>query len=163
MFHIQKITKEMREHIGQFMCENWGSSLMVSRGQVHQLDQLPGFVAIENNRIIGIITYQIKEKHCEIASLDSFQENNGIGTKLVECVIEFAKRQFCKKVWLITTNDNTNALRFYQKFGFKMTNLYVDAVKEARNIKPEIPLIGYDNIPILHEIKLEYFFCKIID
>lgn len=58
-------------------------------------------------------------------------------------------------MWLITTNDNTNALRFYQKRGFMMTNLYVDAVKEARKIKQEIPLVGYDNIAILHEIQLE--------
>ncbi|WP_243524219.1 GNAT family N-acetyltransferase [Bacillus pseudomycoides] len=155
MIQIQKITAKMRETIALFMRENWGSTLMVSRGRTHQLDQLPGFIAIENNRIIGIITYEIKENNCEIVSLDSFKEKKGIGTKLVEYVIGMAKKQYCKKVWLITTNDNTNALRFYQKRGFMMTNLYVDAVKEARKIKREIPLVGYDNIAILHEIQLE--------
>ncbi|WP_439741032.1 GNAT family N-acetyltransferase [Bacillus pseudomycoides] len=155
MIRIQKITVEMRETIALFMHEKWGSTLMVSRERAHQLDQLPGFIAIEDNRIIGIITYEIKENDCEIVSLDSFKENKGIGTKLVEYVIDIAKKQCCKKVWLITTNDNTNALRFYQKRGFMMTNLYIDAVKEARKIKREIPLIGYDNIAILHEIQLE--------
>ncbi|MBJ8029311.1 GNAT family N-acetyltransferase [Bacillus cereus group sp. N21] len=155
MIRIQKITVEMRETIELFMHENWGSTLMVSRERAHQLDQLPGFIATEDNRIIGIITYEIKENDCEIVSLDSFKENKGIGTKLVEYVIDIAKKQCCKKVWLITTNDNTNALRFYQKRGFMMTNLYIDAVKEARKIKREIPLIGYDNIAISHEIQLE--------
>ncbi|MEY8347649.1 GNAT family N-acetyltransferase [Bacillus cereus] len=155
MIQIQKITAEMRETITLFMCKNWGSTLMVSRGRTHQLDQLQGFIAIENNRILGIITYEIKENDCEIVSLDSFAEKKGLGTKLVEHVIDIAKKQYCKKVWLITTNDNTNALRFYQKRGFMMTNLYVDAVKEARKIKREIPLVGYDNIEILHEIQLE--------
>ncbi|MBY0597433.1 GNAT family N-acetyltransferase [Bacillus bingmayongensis] len=155
MIQIQKITVEMRETIALFMRENWRSTLMVSRGRVHHLDQLPGFVASEDNRIVGIITYEMKENNCEIVSLDSLKEKKGIGTKLVECVIDIAKKQCCKKVWLITTNDNTNALRFYQKRGFMMTNLYTDAVKEARKIKREIPLIGYDNIAILHEIQLE--------
>ncbi|WP_459499593.1 GNAT family N-acetyltransferase [Bacillus sp. C1] len=155
MVQIQKIKVEMREKIGLFMRENWGSLLMVSRGKAHQLDQLPGFVALEDDRIIGIITYEIKGNDCEIVSLDSYKERKGIGTKLVEYVIDSAKKQCCKKVWLITTNDNTNALRFYQKRGFIMTNLYIDAVKEARKIKREIPLVGYDNIAILHEIQLE--------
>lgn len=155
MVQIQEITIEMREVIAHFLCEKWGSASMVSRGRVHHLDQLPGFVAIANDRIVGIITYEIKEDACEIVSLDSFEENRGIGTKLVEYVMVTAKQKFCEKVWLITTNDNTNALRFYQKRGFVMTHLYRDAVKEARKIKQEIPLIGYDTIPILHEIQLE--------
>ncbi|PFE05707.1 N-acetyltransferase [Bacillus cereus] len=155
MIQIQKITEEMRGTIALFMRENWGSTLMVSRGRAHQLDQLPGFIAIEDNRIIGIITYEIRGNDCEIVSLDSFKEKKGTGTKLVEYVIDIAKKQCCKKVWLITTNDNTNALRFYQKRDFIMTNLYIDAVKEARKIKREIPLIGYDNITISHEIQLE--------
>ncbi|WP_377864516.1 GNAT family N-acetyltransferase [Bacillus sp. R86525] len=156
MVHIQKITPEMKETIRGFMCENWGSSMMVSRGRAHQLEQLPGFIALENDRIVGIITCEVLKNMCEIVSLDSFEEGNGIGTKLVDCVLQMARENECEKVWLITTNDNTNALRFYQKRNFIMTNLYMDAVKEARKIKKEIPFIGYDNIAILHEIQLEY-------
>ncbi|WP_439874033.1 GNAT family N-acetyltransferase [Bacillus mycoides] len=156
MVHIQKITPEMKETIRGFMCENWGSSMMVSRGRAHQLEQLPGFIAFKNDRIVGIITCEVLKNMCEIVSLDSFEEGNGIGTKLVDCVLQMARENECEKVWLITTNDNMNALRFYQKRNFIMTNLYMDAVKEARKIKKEIPFIGYDNIAISHEIQLEY-------
>ncbi|PES78134.1 GNAT family N-acetyltransferase [Bacillus cereus] len=156
MVHIQKITPEMKETIRGFMCENWGSSMMVSRGRAHQLEQLPGFIALKNDRIVGIITCEVLKNMCEIVSLDSFEEGNGIGTELVDCVLQMARENECEKVWLITTNDNMNALRFYQKRNFIMTNLYMDAVKEARKIKKEIPFIGYDNIAILHEIQLEY-------
>lgn len=161
MMRVQNITAEMREEIGQFMQENWGSTVMVSRGHIHQLDRLPGFLAVENNEIIGIITYYIIDKNCEIVSLDSFKEKRGIGTQLVKCVIDAAKKQFCEKIWLITTNDNVNAMRFYQKRGFTMTNLYIDAVKEARKLKREIPIIGYEGIPILHEIEFEKKICQI--
>ncbi|WP_329763428.1 GNAT family N-acetyltransferase [Bacillus nitratireducens] len=156
MVHIQKITPEMKETIRVFMCENWGSSMMVSRGRAHQLEQLPGFIALKNDRIVGIITCEVLKNMCEIVSLDSFEEGNGIGTELVDCVLQMARENECEKVWLITTNDNMNALRFYQKRNFIMTNLYMDAVKEARKIKKEIPFIGYGNIAILHEIQLEY-------
>ncbi|MED1508297.1 GNAT family N-acetyltransferase [Bacillus proteolyticus] len=156
MVHIQKITSEMKETIRVFMCESWGSSMMVSRGRAHQLEQLPGFIALKNDRIVGIITCEILKSMCEIVSLVSFEEGNGIGTKLVDCVLQMARENECKKVWLITTNDNMSALRFYQKRNFIMTNLYMDAVKEARKIKKEIPFIGHDNIAILHEIQLEY-------
>lgn len=61
MVHIQKITPEMKEAIQDFMCENWGSSMMVSRGRVHQLEELPGFIALRNNRIVGILTYKVIE------------------------------------------------------------------------------------------------------
>ncbi|EJQ98617.1 GNAT family N-acetyltransferase [Bacillus cereus] len=161
MVHIQKITPEMKEAIQDFMCENWGSLMMVSRGRVHQLEELPGFVALRNNRIVGIITCKVIENMCEIVSLNSFEEGKGIGTKLVDCVLQVAKENECEKVWLITTNDNMNALRFYQKRNFMMTNLYIDAVKEARKIKKEIPFIGYDNIAISHEIQLEYILSRI--
>ncbi|WP_436864075.1 GNAT family N-acetyltransferase [Bacillus fungorum] len=156
MVHIQKITPAMKETIRMFMYENWGSSLMVSRGKGHKLEELPGFIALSEDRVIGIITYEVIGKTCEIVSLDSFEERKGIGTKLVDCVLQVAEEEQCRQVWLITTNDNTNALRFYQKRNFVMTNLYVNAVEEAREIKKEIPRVGYDNIPILHEIQLGY-------
>jgi RimJ/RimL family protein N-acetyltransferase len=59
------------------------------------------------------------------------------------------------RVWLITTNDNTAALRFYQRLGFDLVALHRDAVDAARSIKPSIPLVGNDGIPIRHELELE--------
>ena len=50
---------------------------------------------------------------------------------------------------------NLNALQFYQKRGFDIVKLHINAVKQSRKIKPEIPLIGFNGIPIRHEIELE--------
>ncbi|MDI6601573.1 MAG: GNAT family N-acetyltransferase [Thermoanaerobacteraceae bacterium] len=128
---------------------------MVSKGKVHHTDGLAGFVAILDDEISGIITYEIDGENCEIVSIDSSKESLGIGSRLVEAVIERANQNSCRRVWLITTNDNANAIRFFQKRGFDMAALYLNAVEEARKIKPEIPLYGYDNIPIKHEIEFE--------
>jgi ribosomal protein S18 acetylase RimI-like enzyme len=78
-----------------------------------------------------------------------------VGTALINAVIEAARRQGCTRVWLITTNDNLHALRFYQKRDFVLVAVHANAVARARQIKPEIPLIGRDGIPIRDEIELE--------
>jgi hypothetical protein len=61
----------------------------------------------------------------------------------------------CRQVWLVTTNDNTGVLRFYQRNGFDLAELRRFAVDEARRVKPQIPALGDDAIPIRHELVLE--------
>ncbi len=56
----------------------------------------------------------------------------------------------------MTTNDNTPALRFYQRRDFDLVSIHRNAVKEARKLKPEIPDVGMDGINIRHEIEMEY-------
>ncbi|WP_427338471.1 GNAT family N-acetyltransferase [Caloranaerobacter sp. DY30410] len=155
MFEFREIDEKIRKKVCNFIAENWGSPIMVSRDKKHFIDKLPGYLAMRENDIIGLITYNIIDDECEIVSLDSKQENLGIGTKLINLVIDKAKKSNCRRVWLITTNDNTKAIRFYQKRGFNMKALHLNAVVKARRIKPEIPLYGFDNIPILHEIEFE--------
>jgi GNAT superfamily N-acetyltransferase len=93
---------------------------------------------------------------CEIVTLDSKVNNIGLGTKLINKVIEKAKEIGCKRIWLITTNDNSHAIRFYQRRGFEWIGFYRDVMKDSRKLKPEISEFGYDNIPIKHEIEFEY-------
>jgi hypothetical protein len=57
--------------------------------------------------------------------------------------------------WLITSNDNIRALRFYQRRGWDMVALYRNAVDESRKLKPEIPQRGDHDIPVRHEIEFE--------
>lgn len=154
MLNIKEINEQDNKKIRDFIIKNWYSTIMISKGKIHQIDKLPGFIAIDNNSIVGLITYDIVNKECEIVSLDSLIENEGCGTKLIEYVIEKAKIKKCKNVWLITTNDNTKAIRFYQKRGFIMSGFYYDSIKQARKIKKEIPIVGMNGIKILSEIEL---------
>ncbi len=142
--------------VADFVTESWGAPISVTRGKVHEVPGLPGFICKEHGKIIGLVTYNIENNECEIVTLDSKINNIGLGTKLINKVIDKAKEKHCKRVWLITTNDNTNAIRFYQKRGFEWVGFYKDAIKESRKIKPEIPEIGNDNIPTKHEIEFEY-------
>lgn len=128
---------------------------VVSRGQIHVLRDLPGYIAENQEGIQGVLFYHIVNVDCEIVVLESNIENMGIGSKLIEMVKEKALALHCKRIWLITTNDNIRAIRFYQRRGFDMKCLHYNAVEAARLIKPAIPLIGEDGIPIRHEIEFE--------
>lgn len=155
MIEIKEITQSLQQQIHSFVKENWGSSVMVSRGKKHRLDQSPGFVALENGIIIGLITYNIEEREFEILSLDSLRENNGIGSRLLASAVRQARESNCRRIWLITSNDNLYAMGFYQKRGFDMIAIHAGAIDEARKIKPEIPAAASNGIPIRHEIEFE--------
>lgn len=155
MIHYKEIGREDREKVCSIITENWGSYKIVTKGKVHDANSLPGYMAVEDGEIKGLITYWIEDVECEIVSLDSFCENIGIGSMLIEKVIEKAKESKCGRVWLITTNDNTRAIRYYQKRGFSLAAVHIDAIEKSRELKPEIPLYGFDGIPILHEFEFE--------
>ncbi len=125
---------------------------MFMHGDVVRYDRVDGFVYDD---WAGLITFLIHGNECEITSLDSLQAGKGIGTKLIDEVLREAKARKCKRVTLITTNDNLRALGFYQKRGFKLFTLYRGAVDESRKSKPSIPLIGQNDIPLRDEIELE--------
>ena len=100
--------------------------------------------------------YEIYNEVCDIIALYSFVEKMGIGTFLIEKIKEIAISQKCTKIVVITTNDNLNALAFYQKRGFSLSKLYCGAVNNVRKFKPNVPMIGENNIPLNDEIELEY-------
>ena len=128
---------------------------MVVQGESIDLSKADGWYALEDNEIVGLITYQLVDKAMEILSLDSLREKRGIGTALLGQAVKHAKDIGIKRIILTTTNDNLSALRFYQKRGFDIFKINLNAVEQSRKIKPEIPLIGMDGIPIKHEIELE--------
>lgn len=155
-FQINPVNKDQRNIIKLFITENWGSPIIVAKGRAHNVIDLPGFISLQDGQVLGLVTYHISEKECEIVTLDCQIRNLGLGTQLVDKVLEVAKFNKCIRVWLITTNDNTQAIRFYQKRGFLWVGFFENAVENSRKIKPEIPELGNDDIPIKHEIELEY-------
>ncbi|MFB7157295.1 GNAT family N-acetyltransferase [Lysinibacillus sp. NPDC056232] len=139
----------------QFFTEHWGSTEMVISSGIYDCSKLEGFVYVdEQNTILGLVTYSIREEKCEIISLDSIVEGRGIGSLLVQVVEENAFEQGCTMITLITTNDNLHAIKFYQKRGYHLVEIIQNAVEQARAYKPEIPFIGNDGIPIRDEIRL---------
>ena len=151
---IEQINSENKDKVISFFKEHWGSSEMVISSGIYQCENLNGFIYEEDQQIIGLVTYVMKIDEIEIISLDSIHEGKGIGTALIEKVENLAKQKQIKIITLVTTNDNLNALRFYQKRGYRITSIIPNAVNEARKIKPSIPLTGNYGIPLNDELEL---------
>lgn len=152
---LRALTRDDLPRLRQFWIEHWGGEELVVHGEIIRFDQLDGFVIEDGDEWAGLLTFVVKDDECEVTSLDSLREGQGIGTKLMDAVAEEAWKKSCKRVFLITTNDNLRALRFYQKRGFELVAVHRGAVNESRKIKPSIPLTGSDGIPLRDEIELE--------
>lgn len=133
----------------------WGGPMCAVMGTVYDTRDLPGFVAVEEGALLGALLYRETEAGLEISALFSLIEGQGVGRKLLDAAVHEARRRGFKRVWLITTNDNTKAIRFYQRYGFRLNAVHINAVNEARKLKPSIPVTGEDGIPIEHELEFE--------
>jgi ribosomal protein S18 acetylase RimI-like enzyme len=152
---IEKYSDAHRTWARRLLEEHWGSRQSVTRGKIYSADLLPGFVAMINKEPRGLLTYIISGSHCEIVTLNSLKGGVGVGTMLIEAAKKTALQAGCHRLWLITTNDNLPAIRFYQKRRFELVAVHRGAIAESRKLKPEIPHIGLDGIPIRDEIELE--------
>jgi predicted acetyltransferase len=153
---LTPITANDHDWIAHFAKERWGDDLMVGHDTIYHISRLPGFVARAREEAVGLVTYHMQNKACEIVSIDSIRPGLGIGTLLLNAVKKITYQHGCTRLWLITTNDNLNALRFYQKRGFVLVAVHPNAIERARKVKPQIPLIGDEGIPIRDEIELEW-------
>ena len=153
-FRIRPIDSNEADWVARFITERWGAEFIAAHGQIYHCKNLPGFVAVRRDKKVGLATYTIAGADCEIVSLDSLRPRVGIGTGLMNAVKAVAAESGCKRLWLVTTNDNMNALRFYQKRGFVLVKVHRNALEFARKLKP-VPLIGADGIPLRDEIELE--------
>ena len=153
---VRPLDDDDREWAERLLKESWGSASIATRGRLADASRLPGFVAVAGSGDrLGLLTYEVRNGECEIVTLNSLQPRAGIGQRLIRKVVGCAKEAGVRRVWLITTNDNSDALKFYQKAGFRIVAVHRDAVALARRLKPEIPLVGENGIPIRDEIELE--------
>ncbi len=135
--------------------KHWGAAMVVSRGRVHYPHQLRGFVAFQGEDRVGLATYRVDGRECELVTIHSLLEGQGVGSALLGAVRSAAEAAGCKRLWLITTSDNLHALGFYQKRGLSLVAVHRNALDVSRKLKPQISLIGMGGIPLRDEIELE--------
>jgi len=145
-----------RDRVAAFARRRWRSEAVVSQGRVHQPADLPGFVALadDGRRIAGLVTYLIEGESWEVVTLDAVDEGRGVGSELLERAVRAARAAGCRRVQVVTTNDNMRALRFYQRRGFRLVALHAGAIERSRALKPEIPATGDHGIPLRDELLL---------
>ena len=146
---------EHREALEPFLAER--HALRVARrGVLVESMGHPSVLALSEGELVGVATYVIDGDACELLTLYAATQRSGIGTALVAAVRDAAVAASCRRLWVVTTNDNLDALRFYQRRGFRFAELRPGAVDHSRKtLKPEIPASGNHGIPLRDELELE--------
>jgi len=138
------------------MDAGFGGTRQARRGEIFDTVALPGLVAEEDGEPTGLLSYRPEDGRWELFFIAARRPWRGVGTALVEALVALAREAACTTIWLVTTNDNLAALRFYQRRGFVLVALRPGAVTGSRRLKPEIPLVGAHGIPLRDELELEH-------
>lgn len=157
--NVRVVRRDDVTFVRKELTRNWSSPRIWSIGRMYQADELPGFLAELDSKPVGLATYCILPGgyQCELVTISSLVEKRGVGSALLEAVVDAARRAGCQRIFLTTTNDNMNALRFYQKRSWRLCALHTGIVERARRLYPDkISLLGSDGIPIYDEIELEF-------
>lgn len=154
---VRPLTASDRPWATETETDSWGDPPVVARlGELIDPTGLPGFVAYLGEERAGLASYAVRGHECEIVTMRSLREGRGIGRALLGAVRTAAIEAGCRRLWLITTNNNLRALALYQRWGMDIVALHHDAVSDARRrLKPSIPERDAKGIPIAHELELE--------
>jgi len=139
----------VREVLGR----SWGCTQIAVGGRLVDACDLPALIAGERQ---GLATYDIAAdgRSAELITLNALTERHGIGTALIEALAVRLAAAGVRELRVRMTNDNLDALRFYQRRGFRLAALRRGAIDKARAIKPSIPLVGHYGIPVHDQLEL---------
>lgn len=163
MREIRKLRPSDRAWSNALLCEHFDSTRVVSLGRLHDAAALPSLVAVEDGIPVGSLHYSLDGGQCEVVTLVVERPRMGIGTALLGSLVELAKSSACSRLWLVTTNDNHAAQAFYRAVGWRCVAVHAGAIARSRMLKPEIPALGIDGIPLEDEIEFDLDIGRIIE
>jgi GNAT superfamily N-acetyltransferase len=120
-----------RGWLTELMRREWGLPVVSISGVYAHPGDLRGFIAEEDGRPLGAITYQLTAGECEVVTLNSLRRNQGVGSALLNRVRLIADQQGLR-LWLITTDGNTEAIRFYENRGMTRLAVHKDFIDVVR-------------------------------
>jgi hypothetical protein len=144
-----------RRWAARLVAEQFSSLRVVSRGVLHDTRTLPGIVALRGRRRVGLLQYRIDGDQCEVVVLIAIVKRRAVGTRLLTSARSVAEAAKCRRLWLVTTNNNRDALAFYRAMGWKQVAIHRGAAQRARRLKPELPKVDEHGSPIEDEMELE--------
>lgn len=117
-----------------------------------------GLVAVDDaGRPAGLVTVSESERGLEILTFHADPPGAGAGSLLLRTAVDVARASDAGRVWLVTTNDNLDAIGWYLRRGLTVAHTHAGAVDRDRtDLKPGIPAVNPENgTPIRDLVELE--------
>ena len=133
----------------------WGATAVARLGELVDAAGCPGLVAMVADERAGLLTYVHRGDEVEVLTLHVSNQGTGVGRSLMDALWTEAQEIGVGRIWLVTTNDNLRAIDFYQRWGLDLSELIHDGVAASRGVKPGIPEVGPNGIPVRHELVFE--------
>jgi ribosomal protein S18 acetylase RimI-like enzyme len=152
---LRRLRADERALLIEVLTREWTSPQIVSRGRLHDASLGQAIGAFEGEQLVGLATYEITHGECEVLTLNAFESHRGVGSALLEAVAKEARDAGCRRLWLTTTNDNTEAIGFYESHGLRLVTVHHGAMDGARRLKPSIPEFGTGGVRISDELEFE--------
>lgn len=139
----------------ELLARRWGDTLVMF-GKAWKIGEFSALVARDHEgTILGLATYAIQRAMMLVLTVDNFSDQPGVGKALLTRAGEIGREHGAKTMRVLTTNDNTPALRYFQMQGFKIVAFYPGAIAIYRAVNPSLPALGQDGIPIRDALELE--------
>ncbi|MEU3455439.1 GNAT family N-acetyltransferase [Micromonospora sp. NPDC006766] len=154
--HVRSAEPPDQPDVAVLHHREWGGPHVVVHETRYDLRELPTLVAVDGaGELAGALVYRLADDGLEVVSLVAADAGLGVGSALLAAAEATALAAGAGRLWLVTTNDNLAALRFYQRRGLRIVAVDPGAVDRARRLKPTIPYVGEDDIPLHDELRLE--------
>lgn len=134
-----------------------GDHRVARLGELLDPTEQEGIVAELDGRPVGLLTAHETDRGLEVLTLHSEIGGVGAGTRLLETALRVAEASHAPRLWLMTTNDNIDAIRWFLRRGLTVAAVHAGAVDADRaTIKRTIPTVNPVNgLPIRDLVELQ--------
>lgn len=144
-----------RRFLDELLRLRWSGGSVLLRGKLIAPADVEALAAYDGERLAGVATWRLEGKVLYLVTLNNVLDLRGVGVTLLDAAKALGREKGAALMRCIVTNDNLNALGFYQRRGFRIVAVYPGAVDTLRSLKPSIPVLGAHRIPMRDEIELE--------
>ena len=151
---VSRIASGDRDWVAETLVREWTSTSVARLGELVEAAELPGHLATLAGRRVGLVLVDVRRREYEVVAISTSAPRRGVGRALMRCFAE-ARVAGCRRVWLVTTNNNIAAIAFYQGLGMDLRALHRHALRASRELKPTIPEHDTAGVRIDHELEFE--------
>lgn len=156
MIEVRELTEDDAGWAEEVHEQTWGGTALVARlGELVDPRQLSGFVALLDGERVGLLNYNVQGDRMEVVTIVSLREGRGVGRALLDAARRRAQAAGCRRLWLVTTDNNLRALALYRLCGLQLVAFHHDGAARSRQVKPSIPARDQHGIPLTHELNLD--------